>query len=280
LPVAERHPLLEVAGLHVRFRGTGGRAPHDVLTGVDLTVGRGELVGVIGETGSGKTTLGRAILGLLNPTAGEIRLDGRTISGLRRRPRRALRRRGDIGFVFQDPLRSLDPDLTVGASVAEGLAIRGERDRRRLHDAALEALARVRLEAELVDRRPGEISGGQRQRVAIARSLVLEPKLLICDEPVSALDATNRGYILGLLARLRDELGIAMAIISHDLVSLAEVVDRVAVLHDGRIVEQGPIEQVFATPEHPYTQLLIASAPALERARHGPHSRQPTAVAG
>jgi ABC-type glutathione transport system ATPase component len=267
--------LLEVAGLRVAFGHRNAGAAHQVLDGVELSVGRGELVGVIGETGSGKTTLGRAIVGLVSIDAGTITLEGKRISSLRRRPRRALRRNGAVQLIFQDPLRSLDPQQTVAAIVAEGLAIQGQLDRDAQRAAALRALELVGLDPELATRRPGEISGGQRQRVAIARSLALAPKLLICDEPVSALDASNRSHILALLGRLRTELGIAMLIISHDLVSLVEVVDRVAVLHDGRIVEQGPIDRVFAAPAHAYTELLIASAPALERERNrrlGNHS--------
>jgi ABC-type glutathione transport system ATPase component len=262
----DRDPLLEVTDLRVRFRGSGG-AGHEVLSGLSLAVSRGELVGVIGETGSGKTTLGRVIVGLVKPAGGAVALEGRRISGLRRRELRALRRSGAIQLVFQDPLRSLDPEMAVAAIVSEGLAIRGVRDREAQQRAALEALELVGLDPALASRHPGEISGGQRQRVAIARSLALHPKLLICDEPVSALDASNRGYILRLLGRLRVELGIAMLIISHDLVSLAEVVDRVAVLNGGQIVEQGPIDRVFFEPSHPYTELLIASAPQLVRAR-------------
>ncbi len=261
-------PLLEVAGLRVAFGHPSAGAAHQVLDGVDLTVGRGELVGVIGETGSGKTTLGRAIVGLGSIDAGTITLEGKRISRLRRASLRALRRSGAVQLVFQDPLRSLDPQQTVATIVAEGVAIQGELDRSARRAAAVQALELVGLDPELASRRPGEISGGQRQRVAIARSLALRPKLLICDEPVSALDASNRSHILGLLGRLRTELGIAMLIISHDLVSLVEVVDRVAVLHDGRIVEQGPIDRVFSAPAHPYTELLIASAPALERERN------------
>jgi ABC-type glutathione transport system ATPase component len=272
----DRDPLLEVTDLRVRFRGSGG-AGHEVLSGLSLAVSRGELVGVIGETGSGKTTLGRVIVGLVKPAGGAVALEGRRISGLRRRELRALRRSGAIQLVFQDPLRSLDPEMAVAAIVSEGLAIRGVRDREAQQRAALEALELVGLDPALASRHPGEISGGQRQRVAIARSLALHPKLLICDEPVSALDASNRGYILRLLGRLRVELGIAMLIISHDLVSLAEVVDRVAVLNGGQIVEQGPIDRVFFEPSHPYTELLIASAPQLVRARRS-ISSTPTAI--
>ncbi len=258
--------MLEISNLHVRYEAKGGHGHHQVLAGADLRVDNGELVGVIGETGSGKTTLGRAVVGMAKVQSGSIKLDGEQISGLRGRALLKLRRSGRIAFIFQDPLRSLDPGLTVAQSIAEGLAIQGASREEREHEVS-HALELVGLEQSLGDRTPGQISGGQRQRVAIARALALKPELLICDEPVSALDASNRGYILGLLARLREELGIAMLIISHDLVSLAEVVDRVAVLHGGKFVEQGAAESVFNDPQHPYTAELIASAPALQRAR-------------
>jgi oligopeptide/dipeptide ABC transporter ATP-binding protein len=254
--------VLEVRGLRVRYVSARRSAADDVLRGVDLTVHAGEIVGVIGETGSGKTTLARAIVGLVDPIAGSIDLEGREISGLRGRARRSFRRAGAIQLVFQDPLRSLDPDLTVEAVVGEGLAVRGERSIDRIR-AALEL---VGLDPALASRRPSEISGGQRQRVSLARAVILEPRLLICDEPVSALDASNRNYILRILGELRDRLEPGMLVISHDLGSLAGVADRVAVMYRGRIVEEGPIRDVFSAPQHPYTALLIASAPHLGRA--------------
>jgi oligopeptide/dipeptide ABC transporter ATP-binding protein len=259
--------VVEVRGLRVRYASARRSAADDVLRGVDLTVHAGEIVGVIGETGSGKTTLARAIVGLVQPIAGSVQLEGRDVTGLRGRERRAFRRKGGIQLVFQDPLRSLDPDLTVESVVAEGLTVRGrvsgDERRRRVH-AALEL---VGLDPSLAGRRPGEISGGQRQRVSLARAVILEPRLLICDEPVSALDASNRNYILRILGELRDRLQPGLIVISHDLGSLAGVADRVAVMYRGRIVEEGPVGQVFASPMHPYTALLIASAPHLSRAR-------------
>ncbi len=264
LSPADDEPLLRVAGLRAGFHGPDGII-HTVLDGVDLTISPGEIVGLIGETGSGKTTLGRAIVGLVRPTAGTIRFEGAQIQGLRGRHRRALRRRGRIQFIFQDPLRSLDPAQRVADIVTEGLAIRRELDPAGRRQRAAEALVAVGLGPEFLDRLPGEISGGQRQRVAIARGIVTHPRLLICDEPVSALDAANRTHILRLLARLRDDQAIAMLIISHDLASMADVADRVAVLHNGRIVEEGPTARVFAAPTHPYTRLLIASSPRSAR---------------
>lgn len=259
-------PLLQVRDLYVRFDGTGGSTRHQVLAGVNLTLARGELLGVIGGTASGKTTLGRAIVGMTRIQRGTITLDGQPISGLGHRAQAALRRSGRIGFIFQDPLRSLDPRMTLADSVAEGLAIRG-RGRRDRMQAAATAMELVGLDPALALRRPGEISGGQRQRAAIARSLALESELLICDEPVSALDAANRGDILRLLTRIRDDLGVAMMVISHNLVSLAEVADSIAVLHDGRIIEHATAATVFSSPAHPYTERLIAASTALSHAR-------------
>ncbi len=241
----------------------------DVLAGVDFAVEVGEIVGVIGETGSGKTTLARAVTGLIPPAGGSIRFEGREVGGLRGRERRSFRRAGGIQLVFQDPLRSLDPDLVVEEIVAEGLAVRGERSASARRVAVARALELVGLDPALAARRPGEISGGQRQRVAIARAVILEPRLLICDEPVSALDASNRNYILRTLRDLRDRIGLALVVISHDLGSLAGVADRVVVLYRGRIVEEGPIGEVFNDPRHPYTALLVASAPHVSRARLG-----------
>jgi len=253
-------PLLEVAGVDVTL-GHGWRATQ-VLAGVDLDIWPGEIVGLVGETGSGKTTLARTIVGLIRPRKGRIVFAGTEVSGLRRGARRRERRSGHVQLVFQDPLRSLDPDLTVAEIVGEGLAIRGE-DARQVANQVADALTKVGLDATLLDRTPGQISGGQRQRVSIARALAAGPRLLLCDEPVSALDASNRNYILRLLRELRDTLSLPIVIISHDLSSLAGIADRVVVLYRGRIVEDGPVSQVFSEPRHPYTALLMASAPSV-----------------
>jgi len=261
-------PLLEVSGVDVVL-GRGGRASL-VLSGVDLNVWPGEIVGLVGETGSGKTTLARTIVGLARPRAGRVLFNGREISSLRGAARRRERRSGHIQLVFQDPLRSLDPDLTVGDIVGEGLKIRGDLPAGQIGERVGEALTMVGLTTVLRPQRPGQLSGGQRQRVSIARALAAGPRLLLCDEPVSALDASNRNYILRLLAGLRDRLGLPIVIISHDLSSLAGIADRVVVLYRGRIVEDGPVSQVFTTPRHPYTALLMASAP-----RVSAHGTQP-----
>jgi ABC-type glutathione transport system ATPase component len=249
--------LLEVSGLRVRY------GEHEVLRGVDLRVDAGEIVGVIGETGSGKTTLARAVVGLVKSSAGSIRFEQTELSTLGDgRRRRAFRRAGDIALVFQDPLRALDPALRVERLVTEGLAVRGGLSAGERRAEAVRALGLVGLGNELLDRIPGDISGGQRQRVAIARALVTRPRLIILDEPVSALDASNRGAVLRTLRGLRDELGAGLAIISHDLASLVGVVDRIVVLYAGAVVEEGPTDRVFSAPEHEYTRLLIAAAPS------------------
>ena len=263
--VAPARPLLEVTDIDVVL-GRGWRA-NRVLSGVSLNVWPGEIVGLVGETGSGKTTLARTIVGLATPRGGRVRFDGTEISRLRGGARRRERRTGHIQLVFQDPLRSLDPDLTVGDIVGEGLNIRGGLSASDIEARVGDALAKVGLPAALRQRQPGQISGGQRQRVSIARALAADPKLLLCDEPVSALDASNRNYILRLLAELRDSLGLPIVIISHDLSSLAGIADRVVVLYRGRIVEDGPVDRVFTRPRHPYTALLMASAPSVKHDR-------------
>ena len=263
-PVTDSQPLLALEGVDVVL-GRGWRANH-VLSGVNLKVWPGEIVGLVGETGSGKTTLARTVVGLVRPRGGRVLFDGTEISALRGGARRRERRTGHIQLVFQDPLRSLDPDLTVGDIVGEGLKIRGL-SASDIEARVGDALAKVGLPAALRQRQPGQISGGQRQRVSIARALAPDPKLLLCDEPVSALDASNRNYILRLLAELRDSLGLPIVIISHDLSSLAGIADRVVVLYRGKIVEDGPVDQVFTRPRHPYTALLMASAPRVEKPR-------------
>jgi oligopeptide/dipeptide ABC transporter ATP-binding protein len=255
-------PLLEVKDIDVVL-GRGWRASH-VLAGVNLAVWPGEIVGLVGETGSGKTTLARTVVGLARPRGGRVLFDGTEISGLRGAALRDQRRTGHIQLVFQDPLRSLDPDLTVGDIVGEGLKFRGGLSAATIDARVVDALAKVGLAPGLRHRQPGQISGGQRQRVSIARALAPGPRLLLCDEPVSALDASNRNYILRLLAELRDSLGLPIVIISHDLSSLAGIADRAVVLYRGRIVEDGPVDQVFTRPRHPYTALLMASAPRVE----------------
>jgi ABC-type glutathione transport system ATPase component len=257
-------PLLEISGLTVSY---GGRHGARVLSDVELSVRHGEILGIIGETGSGKTTLARAIVGLVPVRSGRIRFEGAEISALRGRRLRDFRRGGRLQFAFQDPLRALDPELTVAAIVGEPLSIAGAVDRSERTARVAEALHAVGLDEALSERLPGQLSGGQRQRVLLARALVTRPALLIADEPVSALDAANRNHVLRLLADLRDASGATVAVISHDLHSLAGIADRVAVLHRGRIAEHGPVREVLDCPQHPYTIRLVAAAPRLRRER-------------
>ncbi|MFB7243917.1 dipeptide/oligopeptide/nickel ABC transporter ATP-binding protein [Streptomyces populi] len=255
-------PVLEVRGLEVRY-GPRRRRRH-ALRGVSLSVAPGETVGIIGETGSGKSTLARAVLGLVRASAGSVVLDGEDVTAHGGRQWRALRRRGVVQYVFQDPLRSLDPDLTVEASLGEPLLVRGV-SRAETARRVRAFLARVHLTEDLLGRLPGELSGGQRQRVAVARALVTEPRLVILDEPVSALDAANRVQILRILEELRDD-GVSLVFISHDLGSVAGIADRIAVLYRGELVETGAAREVIGRPRHPYTRLLVRSAPTLRSA--------------
>jgi len=251
--------LLTVAALRVDL---GRHQKVRVLDGVSFEVGAGEIVGLIGETGSGKSTIARTILGAVTPAAGTVTVEGTDIGALRGRRRRLWRRGGAVQYIFQDPLRSLDPDHTIAVSVGEGLRIGGVRrsEVARLVDVAL---SDVGLDPVLRGRRPAELSGGQRQRAAIARALVMGPSLLVCDEPVSALDASSRDRVLRTLTDLRTTGDLGMLVISHDIGSLAAISDRILVLHDGVIVESGPTRDLLADPQHPYTRLLVASVPVI-----------------
>jgi oligopeptide/dipeptide ABC transporter ATP-binding protein len=259
--------LLEVEGLVMEFRprrGTGGGRVHAVR-GVSFSIGKGEILGLVGETGSGKTTVGKCVVRLLNPSAGTVTFDGQDITQVPRRNLRQLRAR--IQMVFQDPYSSLDPRMTVAQIVAEPLQAHTADSRDVTRARAAEALERVGLPAPVLKRLPHELSGGQRQRVGLARALVLEPELLIADEPVSALDVSVRAGILNLLADLQRSMGFSCLFITHDL-SVAEFLcDRVAVMYLGEIVEVGTRDELFADPRHPYTQSLLAAAPVPDPVR-------------
>ncbi|GAA1755065.1 dipeptide ABC transporter ATP-binding protein [Agromyces humatus] len=261
---AAREPsLLAIEHVSKTFAVPGGR--FTAVDDVSLEVRRGETVGLVGESGSGKTTLARLALGLTTPDTGEVTLDGAPWSRLDERTRRPGRRR--IGAIYQDALSSFDPRWSVGRIIADalGVAADGHRPPRTDHGIA-GLLEQVGLEASVARRRPLTLSGGQRQRVAIARAIAASPEILICDEPVSALDVTIQAQILDLLDDLQRERGLALLFISHDLGVVAHMADRVAVMQAGRIVETGAADRVLTDPEHPYTVRLIADAPRLVRA--------------
>lgn len=252
-------PLLEVEDLVVDYPGTGFRAqPFRALKGVSLDIMPGETVGLVGESGSGKTTLGRAVLGLAPVTEGAIRFEGRDISHLNRRERRELA--SDIQVVFQDPYSSLNPSMTIEQILVEPLTVRGVRaaDAKQRVGTLLD---QVGLPADARSRLPREFSGGQRQRVAIARALALDPKLIVCDEPVSALDLSTQARVLDLFIEIQERTGVAYLFVSHDLAVVRHISHRVAVMYHGEIVEYGDGDQVTARPEHPYTQRLFMAAP-------------------
>jgi ABC-type glutathione transport system ATPase component len=249
-------PMLEVRGLDVVF-GSGSQAVR-VLKGVDLTVGTGRTVGLVGESGSGKSTLAKALVGTVTPSAGSIRIQGVDTATLGRRDRAAMRRR--VQMIPQDPYSSLDPRRTIGQALAEAVDPRHP-DVRRHRATIAEWLRVVRMPADAIDRYPHEFSGGQRQRIAIARGLVVRPEFVVADEITSALDVSVQAEILNLVARLRRELGLSMLFISHNLAVVRHVSDDVVVLYRGDVVEQGPTEQVYSDPQHPYTRQLLAAVP-------------------
>ncbi|MGW0871127.1 dipeptide ABC transporter ATP-binding protein [Streptomyces sp. NPDC002740] len=266
---AERHPdpgpdetLLDVQGVSKRFRGPGGGS-HTAVGEVSFRIGAGETLGLVGESGSGKTTTARIVLGLVEPDEGTVRFEGQPWSGLPERERRARRPR--LQVVHQDPLGSFDPRHSVRRIVAEAVARAGTPRGRARSERITGLLDQVGLSARLLDRRPTELSGGQRQRVAIARALATRPRLIVCDEPVSALDVSIQAQVLDLLAELRRELGLALLFISHDLGVVHHVSDRVIVMKDGQLVETGPVGQIFDSPAHPYTRELLAALPRPDR---------------
>jgi oligopeptide/dipeptide ABC transporter ATP-binding protein len=258
--------LLAVDGLVKHFPARRGGLVHAV-EGVSFSVAAGETLGVVGESGSGKSTVARLVLRLLEPTSGVIRVDGDDISHASRRALRAIRRR--VQIVFQDPSSSLDPRMTARAIVAEPLRVAGRS--KEIGIRVPEVFALVGLGPEHEGRFPHELSGGQRQRVGIARALVVEPELLVLDEPVSALDGSIQAQILNLLVDLQARLGLAYLFIAHDLAVVQHLADRIAVMHLGRIVETGTAAELFESPLHPYTQALLSASPepdpAAERAR-------------
>lgn len=251
---------------HFRPRHLFGRGrPVQAVTEISLSVARGEAVGLVGESGSGKSTIGRLMLGLLTPSGGRVVVDGTELGSAGAATLRRLRRR--MQLVFQDPYSSLDPRRTVGTQIADGLAIHrlAPQGERRARVEAL--LSQVGLPPAHADRYPHEFSGGQRQRVGIARALATGPEFLVADEPVSALDVSVQAQVLALLADLRARLGLALLFISHDLPVVRSLCDRTVVLYLGRVMEEGPVADVFERPRHPYTKALLSASPSLGPAR-------------
>jgi peptide/nickel transport system ATP-binding protein len=249
--------LLAVRDLHTRY--AVGKQVLRAVDGVSFEVGHGETVGLVGESGCGKSTLGKTILRLVPSADGAIELDGADITRLGEGAMAPHRRR--MQMIFQDPFGSLNPRQTIRTVLDTALKVHRLGDRAERARQMQEIVTRVGLPADSLDRYPHEFSGGQRQRIGIARALILKPKLVICDEPVSALDVSIRAQIINLLLELKDELGLAYIMISHDLGVVEHVSDRVAVMYLGRIVEQGGWQEIFEDPRHPYTRALIAAIP-------------------
>jgi oligopeptide transport system ATP-binding protein len=277
---AEAQPLLQVRGLRMHFPVTEGmiarRHIGDVkaVDGVDLAIQRGETLGLVGESGCGKTTMGRCILRLEKPTAGEILYNGIDIARLGRRELVALRRR--IQVIFQDPYSSLNPRQKVGSIIGEPMMVHGvEKDSRRRADRVRELLSVCGLNPNFADRYPHEMSGGQRQRVGIARALALNPEFIVCDEAVSALDVSIQAQIINLLEDLRDKFNLTYLFIAHDLSVVRHLCQRVAVMYLGRVVELAECDELFDNPLHPYTKALLAAVPVPDPAVEAERAFQP-----
>jgi oligopeptide/dipeptide ABC transporter ATP-binding protein len=264
--VSADRTLLDVRDLVVTYKQPGIHVPLlRAVDGVSLQIRVGETLGLVGESGSGKSTLGRAILGLVPVAGGTVEFEGRDITYASRPDRRRLSR--SLQVVFQDPYSSLNPARTIGQILAEPILVHERLSRADTAQRVRAALRRVGLPADSADRYPSDFSGGQRQRIAIARALIVTPKLVICDEPVSALDLSIQAQILNLLADLQQDLSLSYLFISHDLAVVRHTAQRVVVLYQGRIVESGPARIVCDTPAHPYSQALLASVPLADPAR-------------
>jgi peptide/nickel transport system ATP-binding protein len=272
-PVTATAPLIEAVGVHRVFErrhGLGLRTSTvHAVNGVDLEVHPGEVLGLVGESGCGKSTLGRVMLGLLQPTSGEVRFDGRVISGLGAGEMKPLRRQMQV--IFQDPFASLNPHFTVEQILTEPLLIHRSLPRSQWKDRIRELIEQVGIGEEALRRRPGQFSGGQQQRIAIARALALNPRLIVADEALSALDVSIQAQVLNLFMDIQREFGIAYLFISHNLVVVRHISHRIAVMYLGRVVELGRAGDLYGSPKHPYTVSLLSAVPhpnpRVERAR-------------
>ncbi|MFD3685351.1 ABC transporter ATP-binding protein [Nocardiopsis sp. NPDC058631] len=258
--------LLRVEEASQRFKVRGGMWGRSTdfwaVRGVSFDLYQGETLGVVGESGSGKSTLSRMVMRLLEPTRGRVEFEGRDITHMSERALRPLRR--DVQMVFQNPYSSLNPRLTVGDAIGTALRVQGERDGKKVRRQVQELLERVGLEPNHYNRFPHAFSGGQRQRIAIARALILKPKLIICDEPVSALDVSTQDQVLRLLSELQDDFGLTYIFVAHDLAVVRQVSDRVAVMRSGEVVESGDSDSVYENPQSEYTRQLLTAAPVLD----------------
>jgi oligopeptide/dipeptide ABC transporter ATP-binding protein len=255
-------PLIETRGLKVHFQvrhPTRGRVMLKAVDGIDVRIHPGETFALVGESGSGKTTAGKAILRIVEPTEGRIWYDGKDITSLSGRSLRQARQ--GMQIIFQNPYSSLDPRMTLGAIVGEPLRIAGHLNRGERRNRVAELLQRVGLPAQAIDEKPTLFSGGQRQRIAIARALAAQARFIVCDEPLSAIDVSLQAQIIALLQEVRREFGVTYLFISHDLGVVRFLADTVAVMYLGRIVELGPVDRIFASPQHPYTRALISAVP-------------------
>ena len=257
-------PFLEVRGLRKDFPLTSGvlrrvRGAVQAVAGIDFAIDSGRTLGLVGESGSGKSTTGRLVLRLIDPTAGEVLIDGNDVARLDGPELRALRR--DMQMVFQDPYSSLDPRQTIGDSIGEPFLVHERKKRPQRTEQVVALLEQVGLGAQCLNRYPHEFSGGQRQRIAIARALALSPRLIVCDEPLSSLDVSTQSQVINLLTALQRDRGLSYLFISHDLSVVRHISERIAVMYLGRIVEQGDADEVYERPTHPYTQALLSAIP-------------------
>ncbi|MCM2423085.1 ABC transporter ATP-binding protein [Streptomyces sp. RKAG293] len=251
--------ILDIQDLTVEFRQGRRTPPFRAVDSVSLSIAAGETVGLVGESGSGKSTIGRAVLGLNPVRSGRIHFEGTDITSARPGVRRELSAR--LQVVFQDPYSSLNPARTIGRTLAEPLLVHRKIGAAETAERVTEMLARVGMPADTASRYPGQFSGGQRQRIAIARALMLSPRLVICDEPVSALDLSIQAQVMNLLADLQSELSLSYLFIAHDLPVVRHLSHRIVVLYRGQVMESGPADAVYADPVHPYTQALLAAVP-------------------